>query len=629
MTELMPHAVASETHLQPWPYSKASHRTLPLPPSTYEQQQQQPVSKQAFLYNNGPPTPPLTSDMNGLAQSAHRGHQLSYPVRTQVPATHAAATAAQESLPQASNAYIKSSTPGISNLAQAEPHGRQSPSHINTISTAFRLPSSIQAPQANLPQLAAETACLFWFESSATIARIEKWTPGSPVLPNALSPTAIPSTMFRKWLSTLLATTQVSPNVIILALLFIYKLKGFNQHLKGGPNSEFKLMTVALMLGNKFLDDNTYTNKTWADVSAIPVKDVHIMEVEFLSNMRYSLFTSDEQWSAWHKKLGRFGTYIDLANKAREAAALRPTLLTPTTAHFPNALPSPPHPYSQLSPQFAATYSPNHLPPATTPVLLPQPGSSAISPIGPLPELDPRFSRKRSYDEGLSEPPAKRQVPAHYHEQMSNVPVTTLSQPQPQALHPPVQVPSLPVQHVSQISQIQPASQLPAPGSRAMSLVYQPPASQHFQPQVTLPTSMAPLQTSALPQLPALHPDHARQLSPFTAGSATSSPVNSVYTPTGQMQQRHSPSYFLAQRSSPYRPVRQVQTLLAPPSSTPLYNAPRLVSQDQMQYHPLGRPFNERRVGHLPYLDHEAWPQHHQYNQWSEVIPPPAPNFHA
>jgi hypothetical protein len=389
-------------------------------------------------------------------------------------------------------------------------------------------------------------------------------------------------------------------------------------------------MTVALMLGNKFLDDNTYTNKTWAEVSAIPVRDVHVMEVEFLSNMRYSLFTSEAQWKAWHKKLGKFGTYIDLANKARESAAMRPALLTPTAAHFPNTLPSPPNPFQQLSPPFSGSYSPSHLSISNTPILLPQPGTSAISPIGPLPERDPRFSgRKRSYDEGLQEPSAKRQVPANYHQQLPNLPVTTLSQPQPQALHPPVSLSSVPMPLAAQAAQMQLAPQLPIPGSRAMSLVYQPPVSQQFLPQVSLPASIPPLQTTGLPPLPALHPDHVRQLSPFPGGSANSSPTNAVYTSTGQMQQQNSPSYFLAQRCSPYRPVRQVQTLLAPPSHTPLYNAPRLISHDQMQYHPLGRPFSERRVGHLPYLNHEAWPQHHQYNQWSEVVPPPAPNFHA
>ena len=61
------------------------------------------------------------------------------------------------------------------------------------------------------------------------------------------------------------------------------------------------------------LDDNTYTNKTWAEVSGISVGEIHVMEVEFLSNMRYSLLASKEQWKEWHVKLGRFWEYFEQA----------------------------------------------------------------------------------------------------------------------------------------------------------------------------------------------------------------------------------------------------------------------------------------------------------------------------
>jgi hypothetical protein len=154
--ELLPHAVTSDPHLHPWLPSKASRRTLPLPSNTYEPY---PVSKQAFAYNTGPPTPPSTSDMNmnGLPYSGQRRQEISYPVRTQFPPAQAASNTYKEPV-DSSSTYIKSSPPGISNLVQAEPQGRQSPSHSNTITSAFRLPSSIKAPQASLPQLAAEVS---------------------------------------------------------------------------------------------------------------------------------------------------------------------------------------------------------------------------------------------------------------------------------------------------------------------------------------------------------------------------------------------------------------------------------------------------------------------------------------
>lgn len=78
---------------------------------------------------------------------------------------------------------------------------------------------------------------------------VDSSTPISPQAP--LAHDATPSIGFRKWVTTILSTTQVSQNVILLALLFIYRLKKSNPSVKGKPGSEFRLLTVALMLGNK------------------------------------------------------------------------------------------------------------------------------------------------------------------------------------------------------------------------------------------------------------------------------------------------------------------------------------------------------------------------------------------
>ncbi|KAI9872942.1 MAG: hypothetical protein M1823_008041, partial [Watsoniomyces obsoletus] len=97
--------------------------------------------------------------------------------------------------------------------------------------------------------------------------------------------------------------------------MFIYRLKKFNPSVSGKKGSEFRLLTVALMLGNKFLDDNTYTNKTWAEVSGISVTEIHIMEVEFLSNMRYDLYVSELEWKDWKSTLGLLGSFYEKALK--------------------------------------------------------------------------------------------------------------------------------------------------------------------------------------------------------------------------------------------------------------------------------------------------------------------------
>jgi len=66
-----------------------------------------------------------------------------------------------------------------------------------------------------------------------------------------LNKNAIPQPNFKKWVHSILSATQVTQNVIMLALLFIYRLKMTNPGVKGRPGSEYRLLTVALMLGNK------------------------------------------------------------------------------------------------------------------------------------------------------------------------------------------------------------------------------------------------------------------------------------------------------------------------------------------------------------------------------------------
>ncbi|KAF2140542.1 uncharacterized protein K452DRAFT_299289 [Aplosporella prunicola CBS 121167] len=499
--------------------------------------------------------------------------------------------------------------------AAAEDYRRRA--STTAIAPSLQIPSSITTPQTSMPQLAAEITCLFWFENSSTLHQaLDSRSPPLPV--SSLVPDAQPTTGFRKWVATILSTTQVTQNVVLLALLFIYRLKTINPAVKGKPGSEYRLLTVALMLGNKFLDDNTYTNKTWADVSGISVQEVHIMEVEFLSNMKYNLYTSGEEWSEWHKTLGKFGTHFDKASRAH--LEVPPRAIGPPTPslHVPPNLPSPPN-STQASPPFLNNYSPNHSY-STTPTLLPQIGSTVVSPIGPLPELNMRpGSRKRSYDDQTQEPASKRPLKSFSqttdsregYQSYPGLPQQVSTQPPPPATSVPM-LPPLPNLSVPQ---------LPPPVGRPVSLIY-PPPMQWSQPS-SAPSAPAPTMTLPQPQ-PNGTSVPSRQLSPYNIDSARNSPVNGPYgTSSAPKQNRLSPSFYLSQRSSPYRPVRGVNTLLVPPPSASMSHPPRL-DFDQMQYQPLGRPLNERRAGPLPYMNHDAWPTTNQFNQWPVL---PQPNF--
>ncbi|PGH14466.1 hypothetical protein AJ80_05911 [Polytolypa hystricis UAMH7299] len=507
----------------------------------------------------------------------------------------------------------------------------------NSIASYLQIPSTINNSRGSLADFAAQITSLFWFEKASKLKIVETAGQAAYNTP-PLVPESIPTVGFRKWVTTILSTTQVSQNVILLALLFIYRLKKFNPGVRGKRGSEFRLMTIALMMGNKFLDDNTYTNKTWAEVSGISVQEIHIMEVEFLSNVRYNLFVTKEEWDQWHRKLGLFAAYFHKASRLpleNDVVPTTPTFqlspnLTPTSPARMPKLPSPPLSGSHLPPQ-QWKQPPAQLPvavgqPRLSPPHLPWTGSDLTS---------ANASRKRSWDEqgGPQDHPAKKMTKMHvtiptltslpsvvptassYLPTLPGVslPQLNVSAPGPSVAQ--VGTPGFAVsQHTVGPTYVPVQAQLPLPGTRAMTTVY-PPVSSWNQQQYPPPQQLPSAATLA----PVIHPlpstssiglaDQSRRQSPFAATSASISPTTSAYsvhTPT-----RLSPT-ALVDRNSPYRPVRTVNTLLYPPPSASMQQ-PRHLPIDQMHYRPLGKNITEHKTGLLPYYNQVGWgnPQIH------------------
>lgn len=555
-------------------------------------------------FRDGLPTPP--NDMNGVAYSnIHHYGGKPDPYTGPVYGEGPAYPRMSADLLNRMTRQTQPSQPAQQSSKQAPRERDERPKEKETSKPSYlQIPPSINNGKGSLPDFAAQMTCLFWFESTPKLRAVEENSAHSL----SLCPEAIPTPAFQKWVSNILSTTQVSQNVILLALLFIYRLKKFNPAVRGKKGSEYRLMTVALMLGNKFLDDNTYTNKTWADVSRISVQEIHVMEVEFLSNLRYNLFASEKDWAQWHVKLGRFSDFVNHAPVASENDTL-PT--PPVRLLSPNSGPT----RTQVSPT-----SSTRLPSPTTEPLHPQTWAPVNGSYGTAhqaaSQLPPVSSRKRRYEEPVEEQhPSKRIVLPHAVPLPSSTlpPASQISAP---ALPPMMAPTSAPPQQsipgpVSRLSSSHafvpsvPASipQLSAvPGRPTMPPVYNPST---WAPQIPASTAPQPLNNSV--PTPALSlPDPSRHHSPYPVTSATISPAVSAYgvhTPTTHL----SPSYFLANRNSPYRPVRSVNTLLIPPPSASLEQQ-RAIPFHHMHYQPLGKS-TERRTGLLPYLHHDAWPQ--------------------
>ncbi|KAF9007846.1 cyclin-domain-containing protein [Cyathus striatus] len=104
---------------------------------------------------------------------------------------------------------------------------------------------------------------------------------------------------FVQFMQKLLETTQVSQSVIVLSLHYIYRLKERNRFTPAQSGSEFRIAVAALMMANKFLDDNTYTNKTWSEVSGIDLDEINRMEREFLMGVDFNLYVDKSTYESW------------------------------------------------------------------------------------------------------------------------------------------------------------------------------------------------------------------------------------------------------------------------------------------------------------------------------------------
>ncbi|EME47388.1 hypothetical protein DOTSEDRAFT_69354 [Dothistroma septosporum NZE10] len=557
--------------------------------------------------NTRPPTPP--PDMTGVQSSTKpsycqqkRGHHYGdYPAQQAYRAPYAPQEVVKPEYNRpAADPYINGRSSPARHHEAANDHstlGRAS--QANAIALNFQIPRSVNDSGGSLAELAAQITCLFWFESSDVLQQVEDSS--SPIQPTKpLSADAKPTTGFRKWVTTILSTTMVAQNVVVLALLFIYRLKKLNPSVKGKPGSEYRLLTVALMLGNKFLDDNTYTNKTWAEVSGINVGEVHIMEVEFLSNMKYCLFTSEQDWASWQSLLGKFAAFFDRASRPLPAA---PILAPASSLHLPLALPSPPV-STQASPPYAQDRPQNgHLYGTTAgPAISPSPLGNLLTPNGSA----QTGSRKRGHENDAIEPPAKRMASVYQDYTSPRYPTLPAQQNQAEQV-PRLTLPSLAISTSqptsngysyppsSQSQQLPPLS-MPA---RAMTVAYQSGSAPGHAAVVPAPAG-ALSQAQPQSQYGSIHRSPYAQSGPTTPHSSGPQSAT-VLHPTAQI----SPTYFLQQRNSPYRPVHNFSTLLHPPPSSAIQGRPPNVELNRMQYQPLGKP--TQHTGRLPYVAQNLW----------------------
>ena len=125
------------------------------------------------------------------------------------------------------------------------------------------------------------------------------------------SKTSVPPEV-RRYVSQILTSTRLPSSTILLGLHYLavrMTILSTRGNYGYGGGDVYNLLTTALLLGSKFLDDNTFQNRSWSDVSNIPVKKLNALESEWLQDIKWDMHfdpSDPKGFALWRRRWQTF-----------------------------------------------------------------------------------------------------------------------------------------------------------------------------------------------------------------------------------------------------------------------------------------------------------------------------------
>src|SRR5687768_1364753 len=120
-----------------------------------------------------------------------------------------------------------------------------------------------------------------------------------------VTPDANVTSSFRKFVSQILTSTRLPSTTILLGMNYLAKrVNGMKSQgpYKASEGQVWRYLTVSLLLGSKFLDDNTFQNRSWSEVSGISVIELNRLEFDWVQAMSWRLYVNldlSKDYQAW------------------------------------------------------------------------------------------------------------------------------------------------------------------------------------------------------------------------------------------------------------------------------------------------------------------------------------------
>ena len=111
---------------------------------------------------------------------------------------------------------------------------------------------------------------------------------------------------FRKFVNQILTSTRLPRTTILLGMNYLAKrinmLKAAGSDQFASEGQIWRMLTTSLLLGSKFLDDNTFQNRSWSEVSGLSVSELNSLESQWLVAIGWNLYVNLEEskdYNAW------------------------------------------------------------------------------------------------------------------------------------------------------------------------------------------------------------------------------------------------------------------------------------------------------------------------------------------
>ncbi|KAL8972669.1 MAG: hypothetical protein Q9183_000417 [Haloplaca sp. 2 TL-2023] len=131
----------------------------------------------------------------------------------------------------------------------------------------------------------------------------------------SVNPKASVAPAFGKYVLQVLSSTRLPSSTILMGLYYLatrMSLLSSGGRYPTARGRVYHMLTVALLLGSKFLDDNTFQNRSWSEVSNIPVKELNDLELDWLLSIDWKMHSDPEDpqglslwlshWKRWQAK---------------------------------------------------------------------------------------------------------------------------------------------------------------------------------------------------------------------------------------------------------------------------------------------------------------------------------------